>query len=126
MAIPGLYDITLPLLRILSDGTEHGGQPLIQSLAEHFGLTEAELAERLLNGGTRFQNRIAWAKVELKLGKLIETPRKGMARITDRGKQVLAENPNRVDYSFLMRIPEYAQAKPSARKRLDSSTRKTS
>jgi restriction system protein len=126
MAIPKYYEITLPLLRLVSDGAEHGAKPLVELLAKHFCLTNAEFAEKLRNGGTKFQNLVAWAKVALKLGKLIETSPQGSDRITDRGKQVLAENPNMVDHSFLMQFQEYAEAKSLTRKKANKNTGKLS
>ena len=110
MAIPTLFDITLPLLSLLSDGAEHGGKQLLDLLAKQLALTESELAEQLYTGQSRFQNQAAWAYVELKLGKLIESPRPGVVTITARGKQVLAKNPKRLDRSFLKQFPEYAES----------------
>ena len=110
MTIPTLFDITLPLLSLLSDGAEYHGKQLFDLLAKRLALTESELAEQLSPSQSRFRNRVAWACVELKLGKLIESPRPGVVKITDRGKQVLAKSPKRLDRSFLKQFPEYADS----------------
>jgi len=46
---------------------------------------------------------------------LIEYVQRGQFRITDRGKQVLAENPKRIDNALLGRFPEFLEFKKRAR-----------
>jgi restriction system protein len=50
---------------------------------------------------------VAWAKSHLKAAGLVESPRRGVYRLTERGRQVLSENPDRITMSYLMRFPEY-------------------
>ena len=110
MAIPDFQSIMLPLLRDLSDGREHTNRATLESLSLHFGLTEEERAELLPSGrAPLFYNRIAWAKVHLKGAGLIESPRRGSYRITDRGREVLAREPERVDIRLLKTFSEYQE-----------------
>jgi restriction system protein len=97
----------LPLLKHLENG-ESGAQETIESLVAHFGLTPEELAIRLPSGKqSQFTNRVAWAKSHLKAAGLLQSPRRGVYQLTDRGRQVLAERPAAVGMQLLMRFPEY-------------------
>ena len=107
MAIPDFQSAMLPVLRDLAQG-ERGGQETLDALAELFGLTDEELAERLPSGKqATFTNRVAWAKAYLKAAGLVESPRRGIYRLTERGRQTLAENPPSIGISYLMRFPEF-------------------
>jgi restriction endonuclease Mrr len=48
--IPDFQTAMLPLLKHLSDGKEHSNQETLKSLAEHFKLSEDELAQLLPSG----------------------------------------------------------------------------
>ncbi|HWR35401.1 MAG TPA: restriction endonuclease [Clostridia bacterium] len=110
MAIPSLFDITLPMLKLLADGSTHALKELGDTLANQFGLTEADLSERIPSGMPKFKNRLGWARSELRLAGLVELPKPKHLRITDRGREVLRSNPVRLDRSFFMRYPDYAEA----------------
>ncbi len=108
MPIPDFQTLMLPLLRFCADGVEHGRHDALLILAKEFALSESELAELLPSGKQgKFVNRLAWAKSHLKQAALLETTARGVFRITERGKAVLAENPARIDMKYLERFPEY-------------------
>jgi restriction system protein len=110
VAIPDFQTVMLPLLVHLSDGKEHSNQETLNSLADHFKLTEQERAELLPSGlQAVFTNRIAWAKSHLKAAGLIESPRRGYYKISPRGLEVLKTNPSRVDLRVLNQFPEYIE-----------------
>jgi restriction system protein len=58
---------------------------------------------------TRLANRVAWGMIYLKRAGLLETPRRGVYRITERGQSLLAEAPKRVDINLLLRYPEFVE-----------------
>lgn len=110
MSIPDFQTVMLPLLMHLNDGKEHSNQETLKDLAEHFQLTDDELAQRLPSGlQAIFTNRIAWAKSHLKAAGLIEAPRRGYHKICPRGLEVLKANPARVDLRLLNQFPEYVE-----------------
>jgi restriction system protein len=97
----------LPLLSDLAQG-ERTGRESADALARHFDLTAEEVALRLPSGGqTKFVNRLAWAKAHLKAAGLIESPRRAVYRLTDRGRQILASHPAAINMAFLNQFPEY-------------------
>lgn len=110
MPIPDFQTIMLPLLQCFSDGQEHSVQDLMSTLAEKFALSEDELNTLLPSGKqTIFYNRVGWARTYLTKAGLLEMSRRSYYRITERGKQVLASNPSRIDMRFLEQFPEYVE-----------------
>ena len=107
MPLPDFQTVMLPLLRDLEKG-ERQSQETVESLASHFALSPEERAQRLPSGKqTTFSNRIAWAKSHLKAAGLVESPERGVYRITERGRKVLAGNPSFVGMPLLNTYPEY-------------------
>jgi len=118
MTIPDFQTLMLPLLQAAEDGQEHSGHEFLDKLAEHFELSDDELNELLPSGKqTRFYNRISWAKTYLIKSKLLEMPRRSLYKITERGKEVLNSNPNRIDMNYLTRFPEYVEFKEKENER---------
>lgn len=123
MAIPDFQAVMLPVLRDLAQG-ERTGQQTIEALATQFALTPEELSQRLPSGKqTTFTNRVAWAKSHLKGAGLIESPRRGVYSISDRGRTVLAENLSSLGMSYLMRFPEYVAFRHGGRNDTDGTDR---
>lgn len=97
-------------MQVISDGREHLIRDVIASLDSHFQLSDAERSELLPSGrDTLFRNRIGWARTYLKKALLIDSPRRGVWRITPRGSSVLAEGHNSIDVKFLTRFPEFVE-----------------
>ena len=110
MAIPDYQTIMLPLLRFAGDSKVHSKHEVVEYLADEFELTEQELKELLPSGKQGiFDNRVAWAKAYIKQARLIDSPKRGFFVITERGKQVLAENPQRIDVKYLEQFPEFIE-----------------
>ncbi len=61
------------MLELLSDGQVHTLPEATDYLAKRFGLTESEKDERVLSGvQTRLQNRVGWARTDLRGTGLLE------------------------------------------------------
>lgn len=112
MAIPDFQTIMLPLLELATDSEEHSIHEAVEKLSIKFGLTEED-ASKLIPSGLQpiFYNRVGWARTYLKKARLLEDPRRGHFRITERGKEVLSRNPERIDLKFLSQFPEYIEFK---------------
>ncbi len=110
MTIPDFQTIMLPLLRFASDGNEHRFREAVEDLATHFGLTDSERLELLPSGKyPAFDNRIGWANTYMKKAGLIEGPRRGYLKITDRGQELLRSRPESIDAKFLNRYEEFVE-----------------
>jgi restriction system protein len=101
-----------PLLVVLADGQERPVHEIRGTLAQTFNVSAEELEERLPSGRDKtFRNRVGWALTHLKGGAVVESPRRGVYRITARGTQLLADvsETERVDLRVLSTFPEYRQ-----------------
>lgn len=98
----------LPVVRILHAGHEFSPVAVREAAAKEFSLSEDDLKELLPSGRqTTFANRVAWALAYLKQAGIVESPRRGSYRITERGREVLAAGPVKIDISFLQKYPEF-------------------
>ena len=107
MPIPTMYNLTLPILKLLNDGKRHDSSAVLNHLAQHFKLTATEINERTPGGRNRLANRISWTRMELRNAGLLEYMDGGASRITERGRKVLDDNPTRIDKTFLNQFEEY-------------------
>lgn len=122
MAIPDFQSIMLPLLHHYGDGREHPNPETAEAVARHFSLSDDELAQLLPSGSkTVVSNRISWAKAYFVKAGLIESPRRAVYRITDRGREVLRDSPAEIDVKYLDRFPEHREFRTKTRKVADPS-----
>lgn len=109
MSVPDFQTLMRPLLEEYAAGDERRIAEVRSLLATRLGLTEEELAERLPSGLARtFDNRVGWAATYLYRVGLLTRPRRSVYAITERGREVLAANPQRVDLAVLSEFPEFA------------------
>lgn len=115
MPIPDFQAIMLPLLNSLADNRAHTTREVVKALGEHFHLTERDRSELKSSGKQPlFDNRVQWAVFHLKGAGLLDSPRRGIYRITDRGRAVLADGPSSLTASYVATFPE--DRKPTKRK----------
>ncbi len=107
--VPDYQSLMLPVLRAAAGGEQRIGA-VAQRLADDLGLSEAARAALLASGRqTIFANRVHWAKTYLAKAGLVEATKRGHFRLTSRGADVLASNPDRIDNRFLSRFEEFRQ-----------------
>jgi restriction system protein len=117
MAIPDYQSIMLPLLLFLKDGKVHSKREAVQFLADEFKLSEDERKELLPSGKQGlFDNRVGWARTYLIKAKLIESVKHGYFKISDRGKDVLSQDPEKIDVKYLEQFPEFLEFKKSKKR----------
>jgi restriction system protein len=98
----------LPLLQLAADGTDHSLRTTIDELAEVFHLTSDERQVLLPSGRqATFDNRIGWARTYLTKAGLLEKTGRGRFRITDRGRECVAQRPATLNVKYLERFPEF-------------------
>ena len=117
MSIPDFQSFFLPLLKFSADGETHNSQEAYDAMANYFALNDADLSELLPSGKqTTFKNRVAWAKVYLAKALLLESPKRGAFRISERGKALLKAGPAALRVKDLKQYPEFADFhKPGAK-----------
>ena len=100
----------LPLLKVVSDRSEHKKRDVIETLAVEFKLTDDERKEMLASGQQSFfDNRVGWAATYLKKAGLIDSPKRATFTITQQGLDVLKQNPTRVDAKYLRQFPSFIE-----------------
>ncbi len=117
MAIPDFQSLMLPLLKFAADRKEHASREATDSLAQTFQLSDEE-KEALLPSGqqTIIGNRVYWALTHLKHAGILESTRRGFFKISQRGIEVLQQNPPRIDLRFLSQFPEYLEFRRTSKK----------
>lgn len=115
MSIPDFQTMMLPLLQIASDGKEHSIHEAVDVLGRHYSLTEEEKTKLLPSGQPIFYNRVGWTRTHLKKAGLLKYPRRGYFIITDRGKEVLQRDPERINMNYLREFPEYNEFRTTSR-----------
>lgn len=98
----------LPVLRLAGTADEIWSRQVVQNLADQLALTDDDRAQLIPSGQeTLFSNRVHWAKTYMTKAGLVEPVRRGCFRITERGRQLLATSPGRIDNSLLSQYPEF-------------------
>lgn len=105
--IPDYQTLMLPVLRLAAEG-EMTIPRAVERLATEFQLTPEQLAERIPSGRIQLiNNRAHWAKTYMVKAGLIEQVRRGVFKATDRGRELLATNPTRIDNRTLTKYAEF-------------------
>lgn len=117
MAVPDFQSLMLPLLKFSADGEEHTMQEAREGLAEVMELSQEEVEEKLPSGRqSTFANRVAWAKVYLTQAGILESPKRGKFHISDRGRKILSEVPDRISIKYLERFEEFQEFRQASNK----------
>ena len=89
--IPQFDEIRIQALKILKDGAVMRPKELRIPLAEHFNLTDEEMNTWYPSGnGEIFLDRITWALSYLYIAGLVEKPKRGDYKISDKGLSMLS------------------------------------
>jgi restriction system protein len=109
MSLPNFQQLMFPALQTLGrrrDEISVAG--LEDEIVKTLNITSEERARMLPSGNqTIFSNRLNWARSYLSKAGLIELPRRGYCRATERGRKLLAEGVSEIDVGVLERYPEF-------------------
>ncbi len=123
MTIPDYQTLMLPLMEVAIDGQEHRMSEAVNLLAERFGLTPVERDMMLPSGRqTTIANRIGWSKTYLAKAGLLDGEKRGVFRITDRGREVMQRRPSRIDVPFLKQFPGFEEFRTSTKEKAAETT----
>ena len=123
MAIPDYRAIMIPVLRFLSDGAEHHKREVVRAICEEFHLTRSEI-ETLVPSSrqTLIDNRTGWSLTYLRKAIAIITTRRGFVKITDRGREILSENPDEISVKYLLKYAEFREFRERRKPYKDNKT----
>jgi restriction system protein len=106
--IPDFQTMMRPVLDALSGGQPRSVQEIRADVAQVLAVSDAQQQELLPSGKqTTFSNRVAWALTHMSHAGLVTRPVRGSYAITDRGREVLMNNRDRVDMGVLNQFEEY-------------------
>lgn len=92
MAIPKHHEFRIPILKLLQDGKQLSIQEFVEPMAIVFKITEEEKNEIYEKGKhNKFSNRVFWALSYLNMSGLVEKPKRGVYKISDKGKELLSK-----------------------------------
>ena len=102
MSVPDFQSLMLPVLEALIDDEETSFYDVRKRIAESKNLTDDDLREMLPSGRQQlYANRVSWAATHLKHAGLIEHARRGVWRLTKKGKMLLADAPSHLSMKYL-------------------------
>lgn len=105
--IPQFEDFLYPFLVALKNGNLTTKE-MRAKMIEHFGLTEEDCAIMTKGGNTnQLSDRIGWARQYFRRALFIDIPQRGTYKLTQRGKDYLA-NHTSLGIADLMDYPEFA------------------
>lgn len=108
MPVPDFQTLMRPILAALEDGDEHTMENIRSVVAAAFDLSADDLAAALPSRRAKtFPNRVGWAITYLYRCGLVARPRRSVYAITQRGRDILQEHPERVDLGVLSQFPEF-------------------
>lgn len=123
MPVPDHETMMLPVLKMIAQGSSNIAECL-PKLREEFNVTDEEAAE-LKPSGTMslLADRAHWARTYMSKAGLIHSPKRNRHELTERGRALLGESPERIDSKTLARFPEFREWKKLDRKSSGAETR---
>jgi restriction system protein len=107
MGVPDYQTLMLPVLRLTGQGVARVPE-MLPLIAREFALTPEDVARMLPKGRTtQFASNTHWARTYMSKAGLVRSLRRGHFEITERGRALLAERPERIDNGVLRRHPEF-------------------
>ena len=107
MPIPTYDVLMLPVLRLCAEKL-WAMHDLVVRVADDLRLTQPEREQMIPNGTmTVITSRVHWAKTYLKQAGLVEQPKRAYVQISERGREVLAQNPSKIDTALLQKFDDF-------------------
>ena len=109
MQIPDYQTLMLPVLRISAE-KEWRISDAVERLAEESNLSQEERTTLLPSGRqTTFANRVGWAKSFLAKAGLINQTKRAHFCISEQGRTVLSNPPDRITIKYLGQFPQFQE-----------------
>lgn len=119
--VPTYDEVMLPLLRIAADGPLTRAEAT-ERVADAMGLSQEQRAALMPKGHTVLRDRVGWARTYLVQAGLLRAVKRGVFEVTDRGRELLATKPARIDLGTLLSFPEFQAFRARSRASQDRST----
>lgn len=122
MELPKYHETFIPILEILNTIEFISSRELARKVRDNYysELPKELLDKKTSSGANVLIDRILWGKSYLKMGKFVSYPRRGMVKITDKGKQTLTNG--QLLLSDLKNDPDFVQHRTSVKSKKDDKT----
>ncbi len=92
--MPKFHETFIPILKVLESGETLQAREMYRKVIDQFysELSKEQLEQKTKSGDILIINRIAWGKSYLKKGGFIEFPKRGLVKITEKGKKYSSSN----------------------------------
>jgi len=108
MGIPEYQTFMRPLLAFGADGQEKNIRDAINAIADKLHLTPEDRQLLVPSGKqTVLANRVHWARTYLDKAGALKRTRRSHFVVTDRGRELLKNHPDRIDRHILQQFPEF-------------------
>jgi len=108
MSVPDFQTLMLPILELFAQG-KSSVKECLDPLRIQFNISDEAAAETLESGQTALYIRAHWARTYLGKAGLLESKKRGFHEITEKGRQVLASAPKRIDIKFLREFDQFKE-----------------
>jgi restriction system protein len=106
--IPDFQSFMLPLLESIGKNGETSMKILREEMIKHFNITKEEQEKKTPNNKQFiYYNRIAWGVSYLRMAELVFYPQRGIYKISDLGKKVLENPPEKITISYLKQFDNF-------------------
>jgi len=110
MPLPDFQSFLLPALRVFADGMPHGLKEAREQVSQQLQLDPDSRALLLADGRTPvYVNRTAWAITYLHRAGALSRLERGVYQITDRGRELLGRNLDKLTSKHLMEFQEFRE-----------------
>lgn len=108
--VPGFQDFMLPILLKFSDGNSYSVAEIRRYCISYFNLSDDAQKATVKSGRkTQLSDRVDWSLTYLYQAQLLERKKRGVYSITERGKELLKESPDKIDIKLLHRYDEFTK-----------------
>ena len=110
VSIPDFQTLMRPVLVAVDGEVPKSHAQIRDVVAPVLGVSDED-RQVMLPSGTQalFTNRVAWAISHMTHAGLLVRPERGRYLLTERGRKVLHDHPDRVDMTVLAQFPEYQE-----------------
>jgi restriction system protein len=108
VAVPDFQTLMRPVLVAIQGGEPKSPAEIRDIVAAALNVSDEDRQVMLPSGKQAlYANRVAWAITHMAQAGLLNRPERGRYLLSERGKKVLREHPDRVDLRVLLEFPEY-------------------
>lgn len=105
--IPKYNEIYKEVLEAIKNQKEYKTKEYKEIVANRLNISIEERKKTSESGGNIYNTTLSWTIFYLKKAKLIEKVQRGVIKITQRGLDLLATNPEKIDNETLRNYPEF-------------------